>query len=122
MALETLKGLDEIGGYKVIRGKPEEMGWDEFDEYRKEFPIHISEHMNTVSVRIQDGPIKEVGVNGAQLDTLVEIAVLMIKGLNAKFPCRENSIAVTKFEEGLMWLDKRKKDREKRGVEGHNKA
>ena len=28
----------------------------------------------------------------------------------------------TKLEEALMWLQKRKTDREKRGVEGENKA
>lgn len=38
-----------------------------------------------------------------------------------KHPCRENSIAITKLEEALIWLDKRKKDRIERGVEGQNK-
>jgi hypothetical protein len=40
--------------------------------------------------------------------------------LNGKFPCRENSIAITKLEEALMWLNKRTADRVKRGVEGKN--
>lgn len=35
-------------------------------------------------------------------------------------PCRENSIAVTKLDEALMWLKKRKEDRTARGVEGTN--
>jgi len=35
-----------------------------------------------------------------------------------KVPCRENSIAITKLEEALMWLEKRTADRQSRGVEG----
>jgi len=38
--------------------------------------------------------------------------------LQGKFPCRENSIVITKLEESLMWLDKRTEDRKSRGVEG----
>jgi hypothetical protein len=35
-----------------------------------------------------------------------------------KFRCRENSLAITKLEEALMWLEKRTADRVARGVEG----
>jgi hypothetical protein len=35
-----------------------------------------------------------------------------------KFRCRENSLAITKLEEALMWLEKRTADREARKVEG----
>lgn len=38
--------------------------------------------------------------------------------LQAKFPCRENALAITKLEEALMWLNKRTADRKARGVEG----
>lgn len=48
----------------------------------------------------------------------IETAKVIVEGLNAKFPCRENSMVVTKLDEALMWLGKRKADREKRGVEG----
>ena len=39
MALETLKGLTEIGGYKIVRVKPPEMSWDDFDVFdpRREY-------------------------------------------------------------------------------------
>lgn len=39
---------------------------------------------------------------------------------NPDTSCRENSIAITKMEEALMWLEKRTADREDRGVEGTN--
>jgi hypothetical protein len=74
-----------------------------------------------ISFRIQNGPIKEVGVNGCQVDTLIEAAKLIVEGLNKQFPCRENSLIITKLEEALLWSMKRKLDREKRGVEGLNK-
>ena len=34
------------------------------------------------------------------------------------FACRENSIAITKLEEALLWLNKRTQDRIARNVEG----
>lgn len=37
---------------------------------------------------------------------------------NGPYKCRENAIALTHFEEGLMWLQKRTVERIKRGVEG----
>jgi len=117
MALETLKGIDVIGGFKVVR-KRGDLTWDEFDEKRKEYPINITEEKGMISFKIQDKPIKEAGINGCQVDTLIETAKIMIEGLNAKFPCRENSIVITKLEEALHWLEHRKKDRTERKVEG----
>jgi len=80
--------------------------------------VGVDHEANTITFKIQDGPIKEHGLNGCQLDEMVRQAVTIIRGLNKKFPCRENSLAITKFEEGLLWLDARTKDRKFRGVEG----
>lgn len=68
----------------------------------------------------QMGPIKEVGVNGCQIDSMIEFARLTIEAFNEKFPCRENSLAITKLEEAEMWLQRRTANREARGVEGKN--
>jgi hypothetical protein len=57
MALETLVGIEEIGGFKIVRAKPPEMSWDDFDKTRNEYPINITERMNTISFKIQNGPI-----------------------------------------------------------------
>jgi len=54
-----------------------------------------------------------------------EVLAMMIdrmQYLQAKFPCRENAIVITKLEESLMWLNKRTADREARGVEGKNQS
>jgi hypothetical protein len=125
MCLETLKGVKEIGGFEVLAERPllegkTEIDWKKFDEQRKEKPIYVDHDVNMISFRIQNGPIKESGVNGCQVDTLIEAAKLIIEGLNKKFPCRENACAITKLDEAILWLHKRKMDREKRGVEGTN--
>ena len=113
MALETLKYLDTIGGVKV---KEVEWGQPEGNY------IEVNHKHNAITFKIQDGPIKEKGVNGCQVDHLIMTSIAMIEGLDIKYPCRENAEALTKLEEALMWLDNRKKDREQRGVEGYNKA
>lgn len=122
MCLETLKGVKEIGGFKIIRVKPEDMSWDDFDQLRDEYPINITDKMNCISFKLQDGPIKEHGVNGCQVDTIIEGAKAIVEGLNKKFSCRENAMIITKLDEALMWSNKRKTDRENRGVEGTSKA
>jgi len=60
--------------------------------------------------------------NGTTLEEMLKISIIRLKELNAKFPCRENSLAITKMEEALMWLNKRTEDRTLRGVEGKHLA
>ena len=70
-------------------------------------------------VKFQEGPIKENGVNGCHNEDLIAIVIDRLECLNqGDFRCRENSIAITKLEEALMWLNKRTLDRRSRGVEG----
>jgi hypothetical protein len=113
MALETLKEIKQIDGFVVGR-----MGTTPTED---EF-IFINDSENTICFKIQNGPIRDVGINGCQVDQLISTAKLVIEGLNKNFQCRENSIAITKLEEALLWLEQRKKNREKRGVEGYSKS
>lgn len=135
MALETLKETKEIGGFSVINmtelknERPElfnQSGAMDYKLFEKDIRpynyIYVRDDVNSLSFTIQDGPIKENGVNGCQVDTIIEAAKIILQGLNKKFPCRENSIAITKLEESVMWLDKRKQDRVSRHVEGYSKA
>ncbi len=70
-----------------------------------------------------EDPTKLYTVNdGTTNEELLEILIDRMKYLGAKFPCRENSLATTKLEEALMWLNKRTQDRVKRGVEGKHLA
>ena len=76
---------------------------------------------DSITFRIQNEPIKEVGVNGCQIEELGKVWLKLIQTFNKQFPCRENSLSITKIQEALMWQNERTKDREKRGVEGYNK-
>lgn len=69
----------------------------------------------------QRGAIKERGVNGCQIDDMIRFARLTITAFNAQTPCRENDIAIRKLEEAEMWLQRRRENREARGVEGTSK-
>lgn len=121
MAIETLKDIKEIDGFKIIRDKPTDMSWDEFDKIRNEYPINITDKINSISFKIQNGPTKEVGVNGCQVDTLIEAAKLMLEGLNDKFYSTYNTEAIRSLNAALTNLKHRKRDRELRNVEGESK-
>lgn len=56
--------------------------------------------------------------NGTTNEAVLEMLIDRLQFLNGKFPCRENAVALTHIETALMWLEKRTKDRLKRGVEG----
>ena len=69
---------------------------------------------------------KELSVDGVTNEELIKVLIHRIdflnnKWYNGKFRCRENSLAITKLEEALMWLEKRTLDRIDRGVEGQLK-
>lgn len=64
---------------------------------------------------------KLVTINdGTTNEELIEVLIDRLIYLNGSFPCRENSLAITKLEEALLWLNKRTADRVKRNVEGTN--
>ena len=109
MALETLKGMTEIDGFKVRR-----MG----NRHPENAYIEIDDKLNAITFKIQNGPIIENGVNGCQVDTLIATAKHIIQGLNDKFPCNENTFALHHLDTALIYLKDRKKDRERRRVEG----
>lgn len=72
-------------------------------------------------IRFQNGPIREVGVNGISNEALLAIVEDRLAGFQAgQYACRENAIALTKLQEAMMWLQKRTRDRVVRGVEGTN--
>jgi len=120
MALETLKDVPQIGGFQLNQLSVEEydIGMRLKDCADAGVFINVNHGTNEITFKIQDGPVHEKGINGCQVDTIIETAKVIIEGLNNKFPCRENSIAITKLDEALLWLLKRKLDRQSRGVEG----
>jgi len=134
MAIETLKGVEKIDGFDVIvmdelRDKHPEMfrpdGSMHYHLFEKEIRpknfIYIRHDTNSLSFTLQNGPVKENGVNGCQVDTIIEAAFHILKGLNSKLPCKENGEALYCLDGAIVALKKRKHDRLIRGVEGENK-
>lgn len=101
--------------------------------YQEEFFSNNAPHYFEVSaadtkqkighVHFQEGPVKEVGVNGVMNEDLISMVICRLMYFNqTDFACRENSMAITKLQESLMWLGKRTKGRNDRGVEGTHKV
>ena len=58
--------------------------------------------------------------DGTTNEDVLKVLIDRMRYLNTKIACRENSLAITKLEEALMWLNKRTENRRIRGVEGTN--
>lgn len=78
-----------------------------------------------ITIRWQNGPLREQGSdtpaepNGAFVETVIAAVIQRIEHYNStQFRCRENSLAITKLEEALHWLDSRTQRRLAEGVEG----
>ena len=82
----------------------------------------VSVTRNVIAFAIQDGPVGDAGVNGIQVTDMLNCIKEVYKSLNNAFPCRENSLTITKIEEAIHWQDARTKDRENRNVEGKSEA
>lgn len=131
MAIETLRDVKDIGGYQVIHMDdlrdvyPEKFNasgamdylWFE-SEIRPYHYIYLRHDKNSLTFTLQNGPVEENGINGCQVDEVIRAAMLMIEGLDEKFPCLENKAAISDLHQALYWLQKRREDREARGVEG----
>ncbi len=81
------------------------------------------------TIKFQKGPVLAGQPNGVSNEALIAIVLDRLRGFQGagppdsggNFPCRENDLAITKLEEGLMWLHKRTRDRVEREVEGTRK-
>lgn len=71
------------------------------------------------TIRFQNGPINEAGINGISQEALLAIVIDRLQCFQkGPYACRENALALTKIEEAMLWLHKRTLDRMQRGVEG----
>lgn len=122
MAIKAIKNVQKIGGFEV--GKCDESMGVPIPNYLtgKKEHIFIDVEANIIAFRIQDGPIKEVGVNGCQVDTLIHAARAIIIEFNNKFPHDKNGEALDHLYRACKTLEERKKERTGRGVEGYLKV
>lgn len=74
-------------------------------------------------IGFQNGPIKEVGVNGVTQEALLAIVIDRLRSFQAgPFACHDNAIALRHTEAALNQLQKRTRARIARGVEGTHSA
>jgi hypothetical protein len=132
--INTLKDVKEINGKPIcvmddLREKhPEKFNesgamdykWFE-SEIRPNFNIFLRHDVDSLSFNMLTKPASEGGdLNRCQWSDLVLAGLVQLKYLNDKYPCKENSVAITHIETALLWNDKRTADRLSRGVEGKN--
>lgn len=78
-----------------------------------------SEALAAIQIHWQNGIIGPEGQNGAFIEDVLEAARQRLLFFNSRpeSRCRENSLAITKIEEALQWLDWRTRARLSQGVE-----
>ncbi len=60
--------------------------------------------------------------DGTTNEEVLAVLIDRLQSLSAKLPSRQTSIAITKLQEALMWLENRTSERKSRRVEGTPKA
>lgn len=120
MAINSLKDLKEINGKPIkhiVDGCMVRGDWNK-DSIADE-KLVIDHDYDHISFNMLTKPASEGGdLNRCQWSDLVATGLEMLKYQNDRFPCRENSLTITKLEEALMWNYQRTKNRQARGVEG----
>lgn len=98
-----------------INGKPYEHSHP-LDDFLKNISI------SKIEFQLQNGPIKEAGLNGLDISDLIYIASRIIVKFNKECPCAENQKTFNLLQEAIEWQLKREKDRIEREVEGTSDA
>lgn len=82
---------------------------------------HYTERINdkvVLDVVFQSGGTATTEKNGVFIEDLLIVAYAKLDEFNKHLPSRENSLALTKIEEAILWLTARKAERDYRGVYG----
>ena len=81
--------------------------------------VKVSNNTAMVSIKFQNGATQETEINGILMEDLLHIVKDRLEGFNqGDWRCKENSMAITKIEEALLWLNKRTNDRRESGKYG----
>jgi hypothetical protein len=111
--LELLDGIETCGGVEIKR-----VHWEQPEGHF----IELNEKHNALTFKFQNGPRKEAGISGCQVDSLIRMAFLLLKKLDEQFPCKENKECIGYLSGAIGSLNQRTMDRSRRGVEGTNQA
>ena len=71
-----------------------------------------------IKIKLQEGPVREVGVNGCQIDAVVKFCLDAVIRYDKELPCPENTAVKYHLEQAIECLNDRRVDRVERGVEG----
>lgn len=71
-------------------------------------------------VNFQDGPVKEVGVNGLTNEVVLAIMIDRTQELDKLFPCIENKVALVHLKAALEYFEMRSNARIMQKVDGTN--
>lgn len=84
------------------------------------YTVEIAETKEQLlEVKFQTGPLPEGGVNGIINEALLAIVIDRLSDFaKGQFSSRETSLALTKCQEALHWMEHRAKERQSRGVLG----
>lgn len=90
------------------------------EQHKQEQDVDILEidEIEVMNIKWQSGGTAENAKNGVFLEDVLAVVYARLAVFNEKFPCRENSLALTKIEEAVLWLAQRKAEREHRSVYG----
>jgi hypothetical protein len=88
------------------------------DEVRERIAPSIDPGNPYIHIKLQDGPIGEVGVNGAQIDDVLTFCANVLGAFYGALPDRATSLALWHVNQALVQLAARRREREVRGVEG----
>lgn len=85
---------------------------------KPENPGQIIQFIEKLPTPVNTGTELRTVNDGTTNEAVLEVLIDRIQYLNSKFSSRENAIVITHLETALLWLEKRTRDRVKRGVEG----
>lgn len=92
-------------------------------------PGHVYIMLNVASddgvlgiLNFQNGPVKEVGINGITSEGVLAALIHRTRILNENFPCKENELALDALQLAVKAFEARTKERVSRGVEGTNQV
>lgn len=94
--IKTLYEADEFGIVNV----------NDFENKQIPFAyIYTNPKKNTISFTLQNGTDK----NGCTISAIIDVAKNFLECINLTEKCRDISCAITKLDEALMWLDRKRK-------------
>ena len=97
MPLEDLKKTDIVGGF--FTGHIKDNGG----------PFILIDHVDSrISFKLQDGPVEEKGVNGCQIDQLVQVAMQLMIGRDPELTDEFNMSAIGSLKECMAHLENRR--------------